>query len=161
RLAVTGGEACGKSTLADLLYGLRTPQEGRVEVDGVDVRDTRPGQLREQVGLARDSEIFEGTVLENVTLGRPEVDLARAREALEAVGLLVEMLALPRGLQTPLSTGGGSLSDGQARRLPLARVLAGRPRLLVIDELLDTIDGAARVEVAARLFHAESPWTVI
>ncbi|MCU0246121.1 MAG: ABC transporter ATP-binding protein/permease, partial [Bryobacter sp.] len=138
------GIAClsgsGKTSLMDLLYGLRSPDEGLVEIDGRDFRELRLADLRSQIALLRQPEIFHGTIADNVRLGNLNLTSADVREALQLAGLLDEVLTLPGGLDTELTTGGLPLSQSQQLRLMLARAVVGRPRLLLIDEALDSID---------------------
>jgi putative ABC transport system ATP-binding protein len=161
RVALLGPNGSGKSTLVDLLFGLRTPTQGRVEIDGADLRDLRLESLREHIAVVKGIEIFEGTVLENVRMGREELNLADVRHALGAVGLLDDLSALSDGLQTCLGTGGGPLSLGQAERLMLARAIAGQPRLLVLDEVLDDMDQEVRHQVLPAILGAEAHWTLL
>lgn len=161
RVAVTGPNGSGKSTLADLLYGLRHPDDGWVEIDGSDLRTLRLDTLRAHVALVKGVEVIEATVLENVRVGRDEITHADAREALRRVGLLDTVMALPRGLDTPLWTGGVPLSLGQTNRLMLARAIAGRPRLLILDETLDHMDADIRETVLPAIFDPAAPWTLI
>jgi ABC-type bacteriocin/lantibiotic exporter with double-glycine peptidase domain len=161
-VAVIGANGSGKSTLADLIYGLQAPGYGRVEIDGVDVPELDLALARSQIALVRGVEIFDGTVAENVGMGRPGVGTVEIRAALEAVGLADAIAALPEGLATRLSTDGAELSAGQAHRLMLARAIAGSPRLLVLDETLDDLDSASRLAVARALFSPrERPWSVL
>lgn len=161
RVALVGPSGCGKSTLVDLLYGLREPAEGHIELDGVDIRDLRLEVLRRNVTTVKNLEVFGGTVVENVRMGRPDISLGDVRAALEDVGLLSSIQALPDGLQTQLATGGAPLSDGQARRLMLARAMAGRPRLLILDESLDDLDPRLRHRIHQALFDRAAPWTLL
>ncbi|MFT3769309.1 MAG: ABC transporter ATP-binding protein [Minicystis sp.] len=161
RVAILGPSGSGKSTIADLIYGLRAPDHGRVEIDGADLRDLDLAAARAQIALVRGVEIFAGTVAENVGVGRPGVDAAAIREALAAVGLLDDHAALPDGLSTRLAPFGAGLSAGQARRLVLARALAGRPRLLILDAPLDDLDPASRRAVIDALFAPDRPWSVL
>ena len=161
RVAVTGASGTGKSTLVDLLYGLREPARGRILLDGVDLRDVLREDLRAHVAAVKGFEVFDGTVLENVRLGREDLSAADVRDALSRVGLLDEVQELPEGLHTRLCTGGAPLSLGQARRLLLARAIAGRPRLLVLDEALDDLDAARRPGVLRELFDRDNPWTLL
>jgi ABC-type bacteriocin/lantibiotic exporter with double-glycine peptidase domain len=140
--------------------GVRLPSEGRIEIDGLDVRDVHLESLREQVLLVRGAEIFAGTVAENLSLGRADVGPAEMRTVLEAVGLWEEIAALPEGLGTMLATGGAPLSVGQARRLVVARALVLQPRLLVIDDL-GTFDTALRHRVWRALTDRHAPWTLV
>jgi len=162
RVALCGASGSGKSTLFDIVCRYREPEAGAVRINGQDTRMARIEELREHVALVRGVEIFEGTIMENVRMGREVCDSVRVREALESAGLLQELEALPAGLQTRLATFGRPLSGGQAVRLMLARAFAGRPRLLLIDESLDWLDDAAGLDQALRtVFDRNAPWTVL
>lgn len=161
RVALVGDSGSGRSTLLDLCFGLRDPQSGTVELDGVPLRELCLNTARAQMALVRDGEIFAGTVEENVRAGRAKVGLAEVREALSAVGLLEEVARLPQGLFTQLNTGGLPLSSGQVRRLALARAILGRPRLLLLDETLDRFDAATRTKLLEALSRPEAPWTLV
>ncbi|MEJ5275708.1 MAG: ATP-binding cassette domain-containing protein [Thermogemmata sp.] len=161
RVAIVGPNGAGKSTLADVLYGLRTPQSGWVEIDGVDIRSLRPDSLREHVALVKGVEIIEGTVLDNLRMGREEISLMQIHEILAKVGMLDTIMAFPDGLHTMLWGDGKPLSLGQASRLMLARAMLGEPRLLIIDEALDHLDEQFRDMTLATLLGPDTPWTLI
>ncbi|HEX8202736.1 MAG TPA: ABC transporter ATP-binding protein [Isosphaeraceae bacterium] len=161
RVAIVGPSGSGKSTLVDLIFGLRAPAAGAVELDGINVRDLRLESLRAAVAAVKAPEILEGTILDNVRVGREALSLAEVHEALEAVGLREELAALPDGLHTRLAADGGPLSHGQVRRLMLTRAIAGKPRLLVLDEALDGLDLDARRRVIDSLFDPRAPWTLL
>jgi len=161
RVAIVGPNGAGKSTLVDLLFGLRAPTSGYIEFDGTDLRDLRLDSLREHVAVVKGIEIFEGSILNNVAMGREELSVADVRRALQRAGLLEEVLELPDGLHTRLGTGGAPLSLGQAQRLMLARAIAGEPRLLVLDELLDNMDHQARQQVLPAVLGPEARWTLL
>jgi putative ABC transport system ATP-binding protein len=161
RVAVLGPNGSGKSTLIDLLFGLRTPTAGRIAIDGVDLRDLRLESLREHIAVVKGIEIFEGSVLDNVRMGREELSMADVQQALQAVGLLHDVQALPQGLHTHLGTGGAPLSLGQAERLMLARAIIGQPRLLVLDEVLDDMDQEVRHEVLPAILGRDARWTLL
>lgn len=162
RIAITGPDGCGKSTVIDLLSGLRHPQSGHVEVDGIDIREVRPDSLREHIALARGIEIFNGTIAENVHLHRPQINARDIRDALEAVGLLETLMRLPEGLNTELQSDGKPLSSMLARRLMIARAIAGRPRLLLIDGTLDGLSSESLRDVLDGLVQgSERPMTVV
>lgn len=149
RVAIVGSGGSGKSTLVEVICGLRAPDDGRIEVDGVDLRERWLPALRGQVGLVRGGHVFAGTVMENVIAGRPEVRPEDARAALRAVALFEELATLPAGNATALSASGHPLSSSQVLRLCVARALAGRPRLLILDGVLDALDRHARDVVLA------------
>lgn len=159
RVAITGPAGCGKSTLADILYGLRQPSQGQVLLDRHDMRDVRPDVWRRHVMLLRAPEVFQGTVTENVHLQHPDIDVRSVRAACEQLGLL-EANVLHDGLETELSSTGAPLSDSQVRRLALARALVHRPRLLIIDGLLDPLPEDILEPVLDQLFDPSQPWTL-
>ncbi len=161
KVALLAESGVGKSTLADLLFGMRMPTRGRVELAGVDTRRASLAALRTQAALVRGVELLEGSVLENVQVGRAQVGPGEARQALAAVGLLEPVLALPQGLDTPLGPGGAPLSSGQARRLMVARALAGAPRLIILDDALEGLGVRGRREVMDALLAKGAPWTLV
>jgi putative ABC transport system ATP-binding protein len=160
RVAVTGPHGSGKTRLFETICGMRAA-DGVVELDGVDLRGLSPERLREQVALAGGTEVFAGTVLDNVRVGRADMPAADVRAALHEVGLLGAVHGLPNGLETPLTPGGAPLSAGQAARLTVARALAGRPRLLILDGVLDALDLSECPDLVPRLFDRSAPWTLL
>lgn len=161
RVAIDGPSGSGKSVLLQLLAGVRTPTQGHVHLDGVDLRDLRLEAVRRDVALVSGIEPIDGTVHENVAMGRPGVTPSDVRRALADVGLLDEIADLPRGQQTHLAPGGAPLSYGQTARLMLARALAGRPRVLLIDEVLDGLGTDALHHTIPCLFSDERRVTVV
>ncbi|HRX79784.1 MAG TPA: ABC transporter ATP-binding protein [Pirellulaceae bacterium] len=157
-VALTGN---GKSVLLDLIFGLRTPRHGHLTVDGIDIRDLRPDFLRRRVALVRGIEVFHGSVAENVHLARPEITVNTVRDALEQVGLLADVSQLPGGIASELISGGAPLTENQLRRLMLARAIAGRPGLLLIDGLLDALPDHEAGELLQMLGDSRQPWTLI
>jgi ABC-type bacteriocin/lantibiotic exporter with double-glycine peptidase domain len=162
RIGLLGYTGSGKSTLLDIVYGLRQPDEGLIEFDGRDYREVRLNDLRAQIALVRDPEIFEGTVIDNLRLGMADCDPLDAREALDRVGLGEVVTRLPEGINTQLATGGYPLSPGQAVQLAIARALVHKPRLLILDEVLDSVDDLPeRESLIETLFSKNSPWTLL
>lgn len=161
RVALLGPNGAGKSTLADLLFGLRAPTHGFIEIDGIDLRDVKLESLREHVAIVKGIEIVQGTIYDNVRMGREFVTHGDVIRALRAVALLEDVQDFPEGVHTVLSADGAPLSLGQTERLMLARAIAGQPRLLVLDELLDDMDRAVRAEVLPALFGPSARWTLL
>lgn len=161
RVAVVGPAGSGSSTLLDVLYGLRQPQQGMVSIDGVDTRHWPIDELRHQVALVRGHEIVDATIAENVRLGRDDIGLDQVRRVLDVVGLIDAVLDFPGGLDTRLRPGGSPLSSTQRAQLVLARAIVGDPRLLLIDETLDAMDPATLAALDHCLFAAGNPWTLV
>jgi putative ABC transport system ATP-binding protein len=127
------------SLLTDPLQAAGHHPEWSIEVDGVSVDDVQPNVLRSQVTVARSIEILNMSLAENIHLHRETVRDADVEWSLEVVGLKDELATLGLSLSTRLPTHGWPLNESQQRRLMLARALAGRPRLLVVDHLLDAL----------------------
>jgi len=161
RVAVVGPPGSGKTTLFEMLCGLREPGHGVVELDGIDLRGLSLERMREQVALVDGSGLFTGTVMENVRVGRPHLSPGDVREALRVVGLLGAVHDLSHGLDTQLTPGGGPLSASQALRLCIARALVGRPRLLILDGVMDALDLRVCPDLLPRLFDRSAPWTLL
>ncbi|RKN50753.1 ABC transporter ATP-binding protein [Micromonospora endolithica] len=146
-VALVGPTGAGKSTIASLAVRLVDPDSGTVGVDGVDVRRLTAASLAGAAALvAQVPFVFDDTVRANITLDRPGIgddDVWAALRLAEADGFVA---ALPDGLDTRVGERGTSLSGGQRQRLTLARALAGRPRLLVLDDATSAVD--PRVEAA-------------
>ncbi len=161
RLAVTGPPGAGKSGFLELLYGLRRPSRGHVEIFNVDPADVRPDVLRRHVCLVGRHELFEGTVAENVHVHRPGVGLRDVRDVLRSVGLLEDILRLPGGLETEIISDGNPLSENQKTTLLLARAFAGNPQILLIDGLLDRLPDEALNHVLATLERLRDRCTLV
>ncbi|HLL84935.1 MAG TPA: ATP-binding cassette domain-containing protein [Longimicrobium sp.] len=161
RLALTGPHGSGKSTLLDTLIGIRPAVTGAVELDAIDIRELSSEALHQQVVLVRGIHIFDGTLLENIRVGREDVPLHEVHAVLERLGLLEELTGLPNGLQTRITSGQPQLSTGQAQRLMLARALVGRPRMLVLDEALDGLSRDVRAKVMEAVLGEGRQWTVV
>lgn len=161
RVLIVGRNGSGKSTLAAILSGLREVNRGSVELDGVDIRELNLETLRNEVAVVTGFEIIEATIEENVRMNRSDVTSDEVRAILQALGLLDEVRLLPDGLATRLNSNAGALSYGQARRLMLARAMAGRPRLLVLDDVLEDLDPESARRTAEVLVSPTHPWTLI
>ncbi|MFN8611918.1 MAG: ABC transporter ATP-binding protein [Vulcanimicrobiota bacterium] len=157
RVSLLGPEGAGRSTLAQLCVGLLQPQSGLVEVDEREVSRLERGGL---AWLHPDHDLLDASVEENVRMGR-DISQADLRWALEMSGLNDHLSWLPQGLRTELYWAGRNLSSSQVTRLQLARVLAGRPRLLVLDHDLAALGPQARRRVLARLFDVSRSWTIL
>jgi ABC-type bacteriocin/lantibiotic exporter with double-glycine peptidase domain len=160
-LAILGPPGSGKSTIMELIFGMREPITGRIEFDHVDLRELRADSIRERIAFAQSVEVFAGTLAENVHLHRSKIGIDDVRRALHSVGLLDRVMQLPGGLEHPLATNGAPLSSNQARLLMLARAIAGRPRLLLLDGILDGLPDDALERIVSLLTAPDVPWTTV
>lgn len=142
-LALVGATGSGKSVLAELVARLYDVSEGRILLDGIDIRDLRLSVLRSAVAIAfEDPILFSMSVAENLALGRAADDPVAEDELSEAIEVAAAgfVYDLPFGLQTRIGEQGMSLSGGQRQRLALARAILARPRILVLDDTLSALD---------------------
>jgi ATP-binding cassette, subfamily B, bacterial len=160
-VAIVGPTGSGKSTLASLLIRLVDPRSGQILVDGLDARELSHGVLAQSAALVfQHAFIFEDSVRDNVTLGRPlsDHDVWAALRLAQADGFVA---ALPDGLDAQIGERGATLSGGQRQRLALARAIAGRPRLLVLDDATSAVDPEVERRILAGLREATLPATVV
>ena len=151
-VALIGITGCGKTSLTALTTRLYDVTGGQVLVDGVDVRDLTREELRTHISMAfEDATLFSASVRDNVLLGRPDASEADLKQALE-IAQAQFVYDLPEGLDTKIGEEGMSLSGGQRQRLALARAVAAKPAVLVLDDPLSAldVDTEALVEEALR-----------
>jgi ABC-type multidrug transport system fused ATPase/permease subunit len=140
-LAIVGPTGAGKTTIVNLILRFYDPDRGAIFLDGVDLRNRKKQELRDQMGLVmQDVFLFAGTLRDNITLGRMAIDAA----AMEATGGLVNLDSIvekmPDGWQQEIGEGGGTLSAGERQLLSFARGLAADPSLLILDEATSSVD---------------------
>ncbi|HZT64586.1 MAG TPA: ABC transporter ATP-binding protein [Acidimicrobiales bacterium] len=150
-VAIVGATASGKTTLLSLVSRLADVTDGRIAIDGHDIRDMTLASLRRHVAVAfEDPTLFSASVRENLTFGAPDATDAEIDAALDAAQARFAH-HLPWGLDTRVGEQGLSLSGGQRQRLALARAILGRPRILVLDDPLSAVDVHTEAKVEAAL----------
>lgn len=143
-VAVVGASGCGKSTLLRLLIGFDRPASGSVLYDGQDLAALDQAAVRRQCGVVlQNAQPFSGSILDCIR-GSGTFSLEEAGEAAALAGLAEDIKAMPMGMHTMLSDGGGTVSGGQRQRLMIAQALIGKPRILFLDEATSALDNEAQ-----------------
>jgi subfamily B ATP-binding cassette protein MsbA len=156
-VALVGPSGGGKSTLCDLLARFYDPAEGRIAIDGNDLRDITVASLRQHLGIVtQDIVLFNDTVANNIAYGIPDIDPERLRRAAEAAHALEFIDELPQGFDTVIGTRGTKLSGGQRQRIAIARAILKDPPILIFDEATSSLDTESETAVRhaiANLLH--------
>jgi ATP-binding cassette subfamily B protein len=151
-VALLGATGSGKTSIINLLPRFYDPTEGRVLIDGHDLRDVALESLRAQIGIVlQETTLFSGTIRENIAFGRPEATLEEVSAAAQAAAAHDFILAFPQGYDTPVGERGSTLSGGQKQRIAIARALLLDPRLLILDDSTSSVDLATEAQIQSAL----------
>jgi ABC-type multidrug transport system fused ATPase/permease subunit len=160
--AFVGPSGAGKTTVFSLIERFYEPEQGRVLLDGVDVRDWRIGTLRAQIGyVEQDAPVLSGTLRENLLFGAPDASDEALREVLATARLDALVAGLPDGLETTVGHRGTKLSGGERQRVAVARALLRRPRLLLLDEATSQLDAVNEAALRDTIADAARTTTVL
>ncbi|MBC3541254.1 peptidase domain-containing ABC transporter [Rufibacter sediminis] len=161
KICLAGSEEAGRSTLLQIMAGIHTEYEGTVVFNGLSLRDYNPEVMHEQIGFyLLPGRLFEGTILENITMGQSEVKLEDVLWALQMVELTDYLQAQPDGLHTLIHSYSPEVPEGILQRLALARSIARKPKLLLLDNFLSSVKNSLRERIAQRLVSSELDWTI-
>lgn len=160
-VAFTGPSGSGKSTLLRLLLGFEIPETGTISYDGQDMAGIDVQAVRQQIGVVMQSgRLTSGSILENI-IGSSQLTLDHAWEAARLAGLDYDIKAMPMGMHTMVSDGGGGFSGGQRQRLMIARAIVRKPRILFFDEATSALDNQTQAIVSKSLAKLQATRIVI
>ncbi len=163
-IALIGLTGSGKSTLVSLIPRFYDPTEGRVTIDGIDVRSVRLDSLRRQIGIVlQESLLFSATVRENIAYGRPEASLEEVIAAAKAANAHDFIIEFPDGYETRVGERGVTVSGGQRQRIAIARALLIDPRILILDDSTSSVDTRTEFliqEALERLMHGRTAFII-
>jgi ATP-binding cassette, subfamily B, bacterial HlyB/CyaB len=161
-IGVVGRSGSGKTTLTRLIQGIHAPQEGLIQLDGVDIRHVELDHLRRSVGVVlQENLLFRGTLRENIAAARPEAPLAEVLEAARLAGAQEFIERLPLSYDTMVEENATNFSGGQRQRIAIARALLTRPRLLIFDEATSALDPDSEAILQANLAEIAEGRTMV
>ncbi len=162
RIGITGVDGSGQTTLLRVLGALHDGFAGTLMYDGVTLRSMNRAALREQIGqVLATTDLFDGTIEDNISVGRRFVDRASVLKALRDVDVDGVVQSMPQGIQTTIINGGANLSAAVASKLLVAQGIVGNPRLLLLDDFFQNLDDEYRTRLIRLLMDRSTPHTVI
>jgi ATP-binding cassette subfamily B multidrug efflux pump len=160
RVALLGATGSGKSSLVNLIPRFYDPNQGRVSLDGVDVRQWQPEELRRHFGVVlQETTLFSGTIRDNIAFGRPTASLEEVMAAARIAQAHDFISAMPAGYDSEIEERGANLSGGQKQRLAIARALLVGPAILILDDATSSVDLTTEAKIQEALSSAAAPCT--
>ena len=160
--AITGSSGSGKTTIVDLIIGLLRPQKGEVWVDDQPLAQIDLKSWRRMIGyIPQETILLHDTVINNVTLGDPELTEQDVKSALQAAGAWDFVASMPQGLHSLVGERGGKLSGGQRQRIVIARAIVHKPKLLILDEATSALDPKSEAEVCETMRRLRGELTIL
>lgn len=151
-IALLGATGSGKTTIINLLPRFYDPSEGRITIDGYDLRDVTLDSLRSQIGIVlQETTLFSGTIRENIAFGKPEATLDEIQNAARAAAAHDFIMSFPDGYNTHVGERGQTLSGGQKQRVAIARALLLDPRILILDDSTSSVDLNTEAQIQSAL----------
>jgi ABC-type multidrug transport system fused ATPase/permease subunit len=161
-VALVGASGSGKSTLVNLLLGFYTPNRGQISIDGIPYGALDLASFRGLIGFAgQDSQLFPGTIADNIAYGKPEASRAEIEEVARRADVMEFAERLAQGLDTEISREGLDLSGGQRQRIALARALLVEPQILLLDEATNALDNVTEHTIQRMLAELAHKTTTI
>ena len=161
-VCIVGKGGSGKSVLTNTIAGLNTQYEGIATVGNFSLRDLDMTNLRDKIGKnVSQEDLFEGTIIDNILLGKPNGKIEDAIWAIDMVGIGDEINAMPNGLDTDLVSGGKGLSSNLVNKIILARCLAKRPNLLILTDFFYGFLKSEKLSLMQKLTDKNQPWTLV
>ena len=162
RICICGPGGSGKSTLADVIGGLLTDYSGGVAINRFSLRDLDITHLRNKVAKnISPDDLFEGTIYENITIGKPTARVDDVLRITEEVGLAHYLRTLHDGLNTRVISGGKGLSSSTLHRLILSRCMAKKPELMILNDFFSGLSKADKLDLIRCVINPESKWTLL
>ncbi len=151
-IALLGATGSGKTTIINLLPRFYDPTQGRITIDGHDLRDVTLESLRSQIGIVlQETTLFAGTIRDNIAFGKPDATLDQVMNAARAAAAHDFIVSFPEGYETPVGERGATLSGGQKQRIAIARALLLDPRILILDDSTSSVDLTTEAKIQQAL----------
>lgn len=161
-IGIVGPSGAGKSTIINLLANYYTPTDGSLMVDGINIQELAPNDLRQHIAyVPQESLLFRSTILDNCRFGRPDATTTEVIEALKLANAWEFVQQLPDQLLTKIGTQGLTLSGGQRQRLSIARAILSQPKLLILDEATSALDSHSEEKVQQAIQSLKGKFTMI